>query len=743
MGNRRDGLAEVAVTATRATAPPPLAGGWYWSAELSCLALGVALALSTTRLFSSTDAVTTLLVVAMAAWALAVGLRRSPLPPLVGDMTHLVVGALLALWVLGPEARFGPLPTLGSLGALAEAVREDFSRFDQDIAPMAARPGHMVVLAGLVWVLALFCSTTAMRLRAPVQASLPHIVAIVGLGFVARDVARVSSTVLLLVAIGLYVAAQGAWRNAAYRWQPAGSNGTARTVLSAGAILVIALGLTALLAPLSPAQSDPVLDLRRGGLGDGGGPRTVVSPFVEVGSNLGPRSDDLLFSASTPSAGYWRLTSLEDYDPDTGVWALANTYERVEGGELGGSAGAPSVESTVAVESKLGIVGLGGIWVPSPADPVFVDSATELNWDPDSGSLVSREGDITAGDAFDFVSSQPEVSPSTLEAAQVATSDAGLIDAAGTPSELSRIAADLTGGLAPYGSALALQDWFRSEFTYDESVDYSASDDPLDAFIEERRGFCQQFSSAFALAARSIGLPARVVVGFTPGASPEPGTYDVYGRNAHAWPEVLFAGIGWVPFEPTPGRGNPTTADITGVPPAQADPPPEGAEAAQPEETTTTAVEGESNQPQVDPSTGSAEVTTSDSDEATASESVRSPLVIPAAIVALGIIAGLFLMWRRRRSATAPDRGHVSGAWSQACSELASKGFVMKATDTPIEFADRVQAATGQSQIRPLAEIETVRRWSPFGTDPHDAAEATALLDSLRAELNDESLQNA
>ena len=50
----------------------------------------------------------------------------------------------------------------------------------------------------------------------------------------------------------------------------------------------------------------------------------------------------------------------------------------------------------------------------------------------------------------------------------------------------------------------------------------------------------------------AIGLPARVAVGFTPGELNADGSYSVFGKNAHAWPEVWFDGIGWVPFEPTP-----------------------------------------------------------------------------------------------------------------------------------------------------------------------------------------------
>jgi transglutaminase-like putative cysteine protease len=56
---------------------------------------------------------------------------------------------------------------------------------------------------------------------------------------------------------------------------------------------------------------------------------------------------------------------------------------------------------------------------------------------------------------------------------------------------------------------------------------------------------------------RSIGIPTRVAVGYTSGIEQNPGTFSVRGKNAHAWPEVWFDDVGWVLFEPTPGRGAP------------------------------------------------------------------------------------------------------------------------------------------------------------------------------------------
>lgn len=75
----------------------------------------------------------------------------------------------------------------------------------------------------------------------------------------------------------------------------------------------------------------------------------------------------------------------------------------------------------------------------------------------------------------------------------------------------------------------------------------------LDYFLlESREGYCTHFATAFALLARAEGLPSRYVQGFCVPASQGEETV-VYNDMAHSWPEVYIDGVGWIPFEPTPG----------------------------------------------------------------------------------------------------------------------------------------------------------------------------------------------
>ena len=110
-----------------------------------------------------------------------------------------------------------------------------------------------------------------------------------------------------------------------------------------------------------------------------------------------------------------------------------------------------------------------------------------------------------------------------------------------------------------YAAALELEGWFRSGvFQYDETPPQSSDLPPLAAFVTQtRRGYCQHFAGAMALMLRYLGIPARVAAGFTSG------TYDrskhewtVTDHDAHTWVEAWFPRYGWLPFDPTPGRGS-------------------------------------------------------------------------------------------------------------------------------------------------------------------------------------------
>jgi protein-glutamine gamma-glutamyltransferase len=122
------------------------------------------------------------------------------------------------------------------------------------------------------------------------------------------------------------------------------------------------------------------------------------------------------------------------------------------------------------------------------------------------------------------------------------------------------VAIDIAGKARnPYAAAVAIEAYFRSAggFVYDEHPPRAGEAAPLVHFVTKtKRGYCQHFAGAMALMLRYLGIPARVAAGFSSGVyDEEREQWTVYDRDAHTWVEVWFNGYGWLPFDPTPGRG--------------------------------------------------------------------------------------------------------------------------------------------------------------------------------------------
>ncbi|MCX7755292.1 MAG: DUF4129 domain-containing protein [Anaerolineales bacterium] len=105
-----------------------------------------------------------------------------------------------------------------------------------------------------------------------------------------------------------------------------------------------------------------------------------------------------------------------------------------------------------------------------------------------------------------------------------------------------------------YDKVIVITNYLRSEMEYSLEVPSPPQGvDPVDWFLFTwKSGFCNYYASAQVLLLRAAGIPARLAVGYAPGEyQREERVYRVRARDAHAWPEVYFPGIGWVEFEPT------------------------------------------------------------------------------------------------------------------------------------------------------------------------------------------------
>jgi Transglutaminase-like superfamily/TgpA N-terminal domain len=105
-----------------------------------------------------------------------------------------------------------------------------------------------------------------------------------------------------------------------------------------------------------------------------------------------------------------------------------------------------------------------------------------------------------------------------------------------------------------YDKALALENYFRTHFTYDLNIQVPPGQEPVSWFLfrSGNKGYCNYFATSMVVMARELGMPARVVVGYTNGTYDTASHQDIIrGTDAHAWPQIYFAGYGWINFEPS------------------------------------------------------------------------------------------------------------------------------------------------------------------------------------------------
>ena len=193
-----------------------------------------------------------------------------------------------------------------------------------------------------------------------------------------------------------------------------------------------------------------------------------------------------------------------------------------------------------------------------PADPLLEEKLRKAGpFDPGSMRSSARTGERSSPDLISSLL-QKMISGSGRR-----RSGTGLSDTARLylhlPEDLAprirELGARITEGKPPYAAARAVRDYLETEYTYSLDPDSAPRGrDPLDDFLfNTRTGHCEYFASAMAVLLRIGGIPSRVVAGFQSGEWNElGGFYTVRQRDAHAWVEAYFSGIGWIPFDPSP-----------------------------------------------------------------------------------------------------------------------------------------------------------------------------------------------
>jgi len=214
-----------------------------------------------------------------------------------------------------------------------------------------------------------------------------------------------------------------------------------------------------------------------------------------------------------------------------------------------------------------------GDHLPLPTVPRTVDVPGSWSYSPSLDVVTSQSDSIQWLD-YAFEADLHYFDADTLSSLGAASGDDAALGAeyVNIPEGADRdrfaaLAAEVTAGATSrYDQAVALQEYFRdpSHFTYDTTVNPSGGDS-VSVFLDSGSGYCVHFASGMIMLARSLGIPSRLAIGFLPGTPGADGSAIVHGGDAHAWPELYFAGAGWVRFEPTP-------AVQTGARPSYADP---------------------------------------------------------------------------------------------------------------------------------------------------------------------------
>jgi transglutaminase-like putative cysteine protease len=345
-------------------------------------------------------------------------------------------------------------------------------------------------------------------------------------------------------------------------------------------------GVLAQTPPFSLHASTPV-DGYDGGVSNPGlpahpgGGQAAFSPTAYQGFGdsvdlraRGRLSDTIVLRVRAPQAALWRGQVYDTFDGTRWTASDATNVALLpssEDGSYGVGQRPDDGRSPYALTHRV----VQTFYVETQQPNVLFTAADAQNvYFPAGGLRVDRYGSIRApilldpGLVYSVISQVPVVTVGELRSSSGAVSgfERYLQLPADLPSRDRALAERITAGLtSTYDRAAAVQTWLQTHTEYDlDAPTEPEGVDAVDHFLfETRRGFCEHIASAMVLLLRESGVPARFVVGFGAGErNPLTGYFDVRESDAHAWVEVFYPGVGWMPYDPTFGvpNANPSAA---------------------------------------------------------------------------------------------------------------------------------------------------------------------------------------
>ncbi|MFT4234854.1 MAG: DUF3488 and transglutaminase-like domain-containing protein [Microbacterium sp.] len=612
--------------------------------------------------------------------------RRTRLPG-VATLVELVVWAVCVTFLLPPEvprtARL--LPTTHTLSGVWSVLSSASVELATGVAPVEPHAALTWALIGAVSLFTIVISFIALTVRLPLLAAAGLIpVALIPALIVPQ---QIEPAYFLPLALALLMMLWAQTRSRASRLGAAG--GAVGVGFATAAITIVAL-----VAGLAVPSVLPAPDARSVfGLG-----RTAtINASLNMGEDLRQTmsTEVLRLTTTATSAPYLRVATLTSFTgttwrPDTGSMTDVSLGLDAPTDPAQGIATTPG-------SGTVRITGLSGQMAPVPYAITGID-APNSSWKMLNVNRTVNTGSTSVlGESYDleWFTADP-----TLEQAEAAPAGAGttLTSALELPRNLPSIISETAriatmGQNTPYDKLAAMQSWFREgdfQYSLDAPVagDFDGSGmDAIAAFLALKKGYCVHFASAFAVMARTLGIPTRIVVGYLPGERISRDEEDLLeysydSSQLHAWPEAYLTGIGWVPFDPTVSLGEPTrfSSDV-GDPDATDDTPTEPT----PRATAST--------PQRDP--GRPDETTADGGGAASESHVDVRAIVTGVLIVLAVLlvlAAPAIVRRARRSRRlhAPPGVLPRAVWRELVDSVIDAGLDVGAHESPRALGTRL-----------------------------------------------------
>jgi transglutaminase-like putative cysteine protease len=668
--------------------------------------------------------------VIVAAVALAgAATRRVSRHPAVAVAAQLVAVLVVLTWLYArSEAVLGLVPGLRSTTRLLELGALGLQVCQEVAAPAPGQPGVRLLAVGGVAALAVLVDLLAVGLRQPAVAGLPLLAAYCVPSALARGGLAWYWFAFAAAGYLLLIAADSGDRVARWGRVLRGEGGQAAPLAATGRRVGALALVTAVVVPsLVPGLSENLFLGRGAGNGQGSGSQIhVVNPIFNLRDNLTANQDSpVLTYTTTGTPQPLRIVTVDTFDGTTWQPTLGTVPRtNAAAGALPPPPGLGPDVTASPERYRIRIENLNQAWLPVPYPPTRIDILGPWLYD-DRLNVLGDDVTTKPGLSYDVryldltptpeqLLDAPPAPPEVLAQWTTLPKD--------VPEVVSRTARQVAGEGTPYEQAVRLQSFFRFEggFQYSVRAPEPRSPSALADFLQRRSGYCVHFASAMAVMARSLGIPARVAVGFLPGARNPDESYTVTLRDAHAWPELYFAGVGWVRFEPTPQTRS-------GVLPSWAAPPVDlpGAEL-----------------PSAEPSAAAAPVEAQDRGAASAGSAATQPrglgellAAVPWRLVAGGAVvlmlaaapavaARLVRRHRWRRAGRGQEVAAMAeAAWANLVEQVRDLGVTLPGSATPRQTEDRVAAGLrtrDRAALHRVARAVEQARYAPRPVEPVD-----------------------